>query len=137
MILLLGLILVAAGVAVVFGGAAFSGAELPMGFQQLIHARIPWLLLGLLWTGSGLTLYSLITKHRWSKYLAVVPALAVTGLLSWYFLGVSWLPDYEAKYTVGAPFPSYSLPDQNGDTHTVLASTPRRPALYIFYRGDW
>ena len=36
---------------------------------------------------------------------------------------------------VGAPLPSFALPDQNGSQRSL--PDPAGPNLLIFYRGDW
>ena len=46
-------------------------------------------------------------------------------------------PESSLRASEGSAFPSYSLMDQDETLRTVSAGTPRPPALYIFYRGDW
>lgn len=111
--------------------------ELHLGFQQLIHARVPWLLLAALWAGCGLGVVAAALRRRWYRFAVLGLELALTGLVSWYFLVFSFLPDHELAVVAGDPFPAYELVDQDGTLHRVPASTPREPALYVFYRGDW
>ena len=116
--------------------AAQEGQLLP-GFQQLIHARIPWLLLGLLWTGAALGLVSLVRTWRRSKLALVVLEFALVGLASWYFLSGSFLPPHRLAVDVGDPFPAWELVDQDGRHREFRQAKGPGPSLYIFYRGDW
>ena len=111
--------------------------ELGFGFEQLIHARIPWLLVIPALAGAALGVWSLIRGRRWYKWAIVPVEVLLAGLLTWYFTSFSFLPEHQLALSVGDAFPSYSLVDQDARQHTVKASVPRRPALYIFYRGDW
>ena len=111
--------------------------ELRLGFQQMIHARIPWLLLALLWGGSALGIAAILRKRTGYRFAVLGLELAFTGLISFYFLSFSFLPAHELAVGVGDAFPDYALLDQDGRLHQVDASTQREPALYIFYRGDW
>ena len=114
-----------------------SGPELAFGHEQMIHARVPWLLLGVLWLGGALGVASLFRKRRWFHYPVLgIEALVITGL-SLYFLQLSYLPDRELRVSAGERFPSYSLVDQDGVVRRHDAGASRSPALYIFYRGDW
>ena len=63
--------------------------------------------------------------------------LLVVGLLSLYFLRLSYLPEYELKVALGEPFPAYSLLDQDATPRHYDAHSARSAALYVFYRGDW
>ena len=114
-----------------------SGADLPLGRDQLIHARIPWLVLGLLWAGASLGVVSLVRKRRLSRWLIVGLQAPVVAFLSIYFLQLSFVPDHRVALKVGDAFPSYALLDQDGALQSLDAGEPREPALYIFYRGDW
>ncbi len=106
-------------------------------FEQMIHARLPWLFLLALWGGAALALGSLLRRRAWHRYTLVAVELGFAGLLSFYFLGISMLPAHALGVGVGQPFPSYSLPDSDGVTHSAQVSSVREPALYVFYRGDW
>ena len=132
------MILVFGAVGVFIGNIALSNqGQLGFGFEQMIHARIPWLLVGSLAIGSALGIWSLARARRWYKWVIVPVEVLFAGLLVFYFTSASFLPQHELALSVGDPFPSYSLADQDGKLHTVGASTDRRAALYIFYRGDW
>ncbi len=127
-------VLGALGMLLLHGGES---SELRFGYQQMIHARIPWLLLGSLGLGSALGIASLLRTRATYRYAVVGTEVLLSGLIAWYFVGFSFLPPHALAVDVGDPFPSYSLPDQDGQIHRVEASSPRPPALYIFYRGDW
>ena len=114
-----------------------TGAELQPGYQQMIHARIPWLLLGSIWIGAALAIGSLLRRARWWKFAVALLELPVVALASWYFLAFSYLPPHELSVGVGDPFPAYALVDQDGARQELEVGAPREPALYIFYRGDW
>ena len=137
MLLLGSLVLVFGTVAVTFVQMGSTGDELRFGYEQMIHARIPWLFLAFLGVGCGLGIASVVRRRAWYKYPVVGVELMLSGLLAWYFASYSFLPPHELGVGVGDPFPTYSLPDQDGQVHTVEATVPRSPALYIFYRGDW
>ena len=111
--------------------------ELLFGYEQLIHARIPWLLLGALWLGAMLGLLSLRRGRRWFYYPVLGVELLLAGGLSFYMLAGSFLPESELRVAVGDAFPSYALLDQDERLHNLAAGEPRKPALYVFYRGDW
>ena len=111
--------------------------ELWPGYRQMIHARVPWLLLGLLWAGGALGLAALLRRFRWGRLGVVLLELPLIALASWYFLSFSYLPPHELKVAPGAPFPAYALPDQDGELRRFEPATARGPALYVFYRGDW
>ncbi len=136
--------LLIASLAFVFGTLAVlalnmetTTGTLHFGYEQMIHARIPWLVLASLGVGCVLGIASIVRGRAWYKYPVVGVEILLSGLLTWYFVGLSFLPPYELQVRIGDPFPAYSLPDQNGRVHAVGASVPRPPALYIFYRGDW
>lgn len=137
MLLIASLLLVFGAVGVVVLNVDLTGPELQFGYQQMIHARIPWLLLGALGAGASLGVVSLVRKRAWYKYPIVGVELLVFGLLAFYFGSLSFLPEHALAVDVGDPFPSYSLPDHTGELRTALAGEERTPALYIFYRGDW
>jgi hypothetical protein len=119
----------------------FLGSQVPVllpGTRQLIHARIPWLLLGLLWAGSALGLVALLRHFRAVEIGVLALELPLVALASWYFLAGSFLPAHEAlKVVPGQPFPAYALPDQDGVLQRFVPAAARAPALYVFYRGDW
>ena len=120
------------------GAAAGSEQGEPrFGFEQLIHARIPWLLLAPLVGGAALGVISLVRSRRWYMWGVVPVEVFFAVLLTWYFVSFSLLPTYRLALSVGDAFPTYSLIDQDGKLHRVESATPRRPALFIFYRGDW
>jgi hypothetical protein len=135
--LALSIVLVFGALGVFVGNAMLSEqGELGFGYEQMIHARIPWLLLSALFLGSGLGLWSLVRARRWYKWAIVPIEVAVAILLTVYFTNLSFLPEHRLAVSIGDRFPSYELPDQDGELHT-FRSTANRPALYIFYRGDW
>lgn len=136
--LALSIILVFGAVGLFVGNVVLSNqGQLGFGFEQLIHARIPWLLLGSLGIGSALGIWSLVKARRWYKWVIVPVELLFAGLLTLYFTQASFLPSHALALSVGDPFPAYSLVDQDGKVHAVEALADRPPALYIFYRGDW
>ena len=132
------IVLVFGAVGVFIGNVALSNqGQLGFGFEQMIHARIPWLLISSLGIGSALGIWSLVQSRRWYKWVIVPVELLFAAPLIFYFTSASFLPRHELALSVGDPFPSYALVDQDGKLHTVEAATDRLPALYIFYRGDW
>ncbi len=114
-----------------------TGSGAPFGHDQLLHSRIPWLALGLLWVGTGFGIASLVRKRRLSTWLLLGLQAPVVAFLSFYFLYGSFLPEHAVALEVGQAFPSYALADQDGAIQGHNAGEPRKPALYIFYRGDW
>ena len=138
MLLALSIVLVFGVVGIFVGNVAVSDrGELGFGFEQMIHARIPWLLVIPVLAGAALGVWSLVRGRRWYKWTIVPVELFFAALLTWYFTSASFLPERHLALSVGDAFPSYSLVDQDARRHTVEAETHRRPALYIFYRGDW
>jgi len=137
-LLAVSIVLVFGAVGVLIGNVALSNhGQLGFGLEQMIHARIPWLLIGSLGIGSALGIWSLVQARRWYKWVIVPVELLFAALLTFYFTSSSFLPQHQLALSVGDPFPSYALVDQDGTLHTVETATPRSPALYIFYRGDW
>ncbi len=108
-----------------------------LGLQQMIHARIPWVLLALLWAGCALGIGSVVRKRTWPKLAVLGLEGALTALVSWFVLSFGFLPPHELAVRAGDPFPAYALMDQEEVLHSVEASTLGEAALYIFYRGDW
>ena len=138
MLLALSVVLVFGVVGVFVGNVVLSDqGQLGFGLEQMVHARIPWLLLGSLGAGSVLGIWSLVQARRWYKWVIVPVELVLAGLLTFYFTSASFLPQHRLAVSVGDPFPPYSLVDQDGKLHANEASAARFPALYIFYRGDW
>jgi len=136
--LIASIVLVFGAVAVFVGNIAMSSqGQLGIGFEQMIHARIPWLLLAALLPGAGLGIWSLVRARRWYKWAIVPVEVFFAVLLSWYFISFSFLPEHRLALSVGDAFPSYSLVDQDGELHSVQSATERSPTLFIFYRGDW
>ena len=117
--------------------ASHSGGGLPLGYQQFIHARIPWLVLGCLWFGAVLGMVLLFRDRRWLHWAVVLCELPVAAFLSAYLLFLSFPPVTALALGEGDAFPGYELSDQSGRMHRLDAGEPREPALYIFYRGDW
>ena len=111
--------------------------DLVPGFEQIIHANIPWAVLLALWIGGALGVAALVRRRRWFSWGLVAVELLLVGLVSFYFLRASWLPEHELAVGVGEPFPAYQLLDQDGTLQSSVVGVPREPALYIFYRGDW
>lgn len=138
MLLALSVLLVFGALGVFVGNIIVSQhGELGIGFQQLIHARIPWLLVGSPLVGAALGVWNLVRARRWYKWVIVPFEVLLAGLFTWYFTSFSFLPAHRLALSVGDPFPAYSLVDQDGNVHAVDAGAERPPALYIFYRGDW
>ena len=128
--------------ALVFGSlgwfmASASATGLPFGYQQFIHARIPWVVLGILWAGGGLGFFVLLRQRRWLHWAVVACEVPVVAFLSAYLLFLSFPPVTALAVQEGDAFPAYVLADQDGNMHRQDAGVPRESALYIFYRGDW
>jgi hypothetical protein len=107
------------------------------GYEQLVHARIPWLLLTPLWLGGALGVAALWRGRTLLRGAVLALELPLVALASWYFLSYSFLPPHELARDVGDAFPEYALLDQDGARVTSQESRAAGPALYIFYRGDW
>jgi hypothetical protein len=138
MLLIASLVLVFGALFVFIGNViASEGGELGPLFEQMIHARIPWLLIAIAVGGAGLGIWSLVRSRRWYKWVVVPVEVVLAGFLATYFLSLSWLPEHALAVEVGEPFPAYTLVDQDGGVQAAEAGTARRPALYVFYRGDW
>jgi len=137
-VLIASIVLVFAAVGVFVGNVVLSDhGQLGLGFEQMIHARIPWLLLAALALGVGLGVWSLVRARRWYKWAIVPVEVFFAVFLTWYFVSGSILPEHQLALSVGDAFPSYSLVDQDGELHSVQSATERSPTLFIFYRGDW
>jgi hypothetical protein len=136
-LLISSLIVVLATFAVLVLNLETNTGELRFGYEQMIHARIPWLILGSLGIGCMLGVVSIARRRAWYKYPVVGAELVLSGLVFWYVLSLSFLPPHELRVRPGDPFPAYSLADQDGRLHSVEVSVPRPPALYVFYRGHW
>ena len=131
-------LLVFGTVGVILLNLASQAPDLQLGFRQMIHARVPWLLLGLLWTGGALGVAALARRFAVYKLGLLLLELPLLALASWYFLVGSYLPAHDAlAVSVGEPFPGYSLPDQDGELRHFDPASARAPALYVFYRRDW
>jgi hypothetical protein len=138
MLLALSVVLVFGAVGVFVGNVAGSEqGQLGFGFEQMIHARTPWLLLASLLGGASLGVASLVRRRRWYKWAIVPVEVFFAALLTWYLASFSFLPEHRLALQVGDAFPAYALLDQDGGMHRMESGTPRRAALYIFYRGDW
>ncbi len=111
--------------------------ELPLIKDQVIHARVPWGILGCVWIGLALGVAAMIRKRSVLRWIAFVPLVAVASLASGYLMEPSYLPESTLRVAVGDPFPGFDLPDQDEVVHSRVMSAPRPPELYIFYRGDW
>ena len=111
--------------------------SLRLGFEQIIHARVPWLILLPLWGGLCLGVASLFRKRPWFSWPIVGVETLLVGVVSWYILSFSMLPPSTLQVAVGDPFPAYSLLDQDEVRHARTEGEAADPALYIFYRGDW
>jgi hypothetical protein len=115
----------------VFGAVAgFAGVlagsdpgELRFGFEQLIHARIPWLLLASLVGGAALGVVSLIRVRRWYTWAVVPVEVFFAALLTGYF--ILWdtedvlLDDLDIRHRDSPglrdiAFPTALLVDSNG-----------------------
>ncbi len=138
MLFTLSILLVFGAVAVFVGNiSASEQGELGFGFEQMIHARIPWLLLAPPLVGAALGIFSLVRARRWYKWAIVPVEVFFAVYFIWYFTSISFLPEHQLALDVGDPFPAYSLVDQDGAVHAVESGIERKPALYVFYRGDW
>ncbi len=135
--LIASIVLVFGAVAVLVGNVVMSDqGQLGLGFEQMIHARIPWLLVAALLLGAGLGVASLVRARRGYKWAIVPVEVFFAVFLSW-SISLSFLPEHRLALSVGDAFPSYSLVDQDGELHSVQSATGRSPTLFIFYRGDW
>ncbi len=137
MLLLISAILVLAPLGVVIINIMGSPAELHFGFEQMIHARTPWLLLGSLGLGGLLGVATLIKKWSWGAFSVVAVELLIVAALSFMFMGMSKLPEHPLGVAQGDAFPAYTLTGHDGREYSTQAGEPRPRALYIFYRGDW
>ncbi len=138
MLLIASLVLVLGAFGVYIGNVVLSEqGQLGLGFEQMIHARIPWLLLAAALGGAGLGVASLVRSRRWYKWLVVPVEVGLAGLLTFSFGSMSFLPEHRLALSVGDPFPAYSLVDHDGELRAVEPARSGRAALYIFYRGDW
>ena len=136
--LLASILLVFGTVALFIGNVQVSeGGGLGVLHDQMIHARLPWLLILAPVAGAGLGVWSLVRQRRWYKWGIVPVEILFAGLLVFFFTSMSFLPEHRLALAVGDAFPSYSLPDQDGILRVAETGADRRPALYIFYRGDW
>ncbi len=131
------LLLVVGALAWLVVGITSRSPELVFGYEQLIHARIPWLLLGTLWSGAALGVLSLARGRRGFRYPVLGVELVVVAAVSFYMLEGSFLPEKDLRIAVGDAFPGYALVDQDEHLHSLQTGEPRQPALYVFYRGDW
>jgi len=128
----------------VFGTLALIGVnltsespDLRLGAGLLIHGRIPWVLLGVLWGGVALGMASLVRGRKLPKLGGLLLEILPVAYVSWYVLLGSTLPAHTLAVAVGDPFPAYALEDQDGVLHQLAAHEQRPPTLYIFYRGHW
>jgi hypothetical protein len=112
-------------------------SQLRPGFEQMIHARLPWGVLGALGIAAALTAVSLMLRRRWYGWLLLGLELLLLGTLTHYFVRGSVLPPSHLKLQAGDAFPSYALEDQDRKLHERISGEPGQAALYIFYRGDW
>lgn len=136
-----------ASMLLVFGMAAWlllnmlvPSSALPFGYEQLIHARIPWWVLAFLWVGGALGIIALVRGRRWYHYPIVLAQCLLVLLFTSYFVQATQftqLPASALRVKVGDPFPTYTLPDQDGMLHSQTSGMPRERALYVFYRGHW
>ena len=108
-----------------------------LGIQQMIHARIPWLLVAPLWAGCALGFASVVHKRTWPKVAVLGLEGALAALVSWYAVSLSFLPPSELTIRSGDVFPTYALVDHEGKLQSVESSALGASALYIFYRGGW
>ncbi|MEM7410943.1 MAG: hypothetical protein AAF430_11965 [Myxococcota bacterium] len=132
-----------ASAVVVFGMVAWifwamaPSDTLRFGFEQIIHARVPWFVLLPMWGGLALGIGSLVRRRPWFAWPVVGVEALLVGLVSVYILQLSQLPPSTLQVAVGDPFPAYSLLDQDEIRHARTEGETRPPELYIFYRGDW
>ena len=85
-LLAVSIVLVFGSVGVFIGNVALSNhGQLGFGFEQMIHARIPWLLIGSLGIGSALGISSLVQARRWYKWVIVPVELLFAALLTFAF----------------------------------------------------
>ena len=133
----LSMLLVFGTLAVIGVNLASESPELRLGAGQIIHGRVPWLLLGGLWAGVALGVASLFRGRRLPKLGVLLLEIPLVALVSWYVLVLSVVPAHALAVDVGDPFPGYALADQDGALHEVASREKRTPALYIFYRGHW
>ena len=111
--------------------------SLHFGYAQMIHARIPWLLLGALWVGLLCAAVAVRQKPSWWRIGIGATELALVGLWSVLFLSASFVQRGELAVRPGDRFPSFQLPDQDRRLVSFPPVGQSNPALFIFYRGDW
>jgi hypothetical protein len=133
----LSMLLVFGTLALIGVNLASESPELSFGAGQIIHGRVPWLLLGGLWLGVALGVASLFRGRRLPKLGVLLLEIAPVAYVSWYVLVASVVPAHALAVDVGDPFPGYALADQDGARHEIASLEKRPPALYIFYRGHW
>jgi len=105
--------------------------------SEMIYAPVPWALLGAMVAGAAVGVVSLTRRRSPGRIALVTVEVALAGAVAFLFLGFTRLPEHHLTVSVGDPFPSYSLSDQDGVTRGVQEGAMRKRALYIFYRGDW
>lgn len=131
--------------ALVAAGRATDPTAVPIPTAWLIHARTPVELFSLLAAGLAMGIASTWAKPRWFKFPILALEATAAGLLSFYFLSMSFLPEPRLQVAVGESFPAYELLDQDRqlrryplpDSARTDGVYARNRALYIFYRGDW
>jgi hypothetical protein len=133
----LSMLLVFGTLALIGVNLASESPELRLGAGQIIHGRVPWLLLGGLWLGVALGVASLLRGRRLPRLGVLLLEIPPVAFVSWYVLVASVVPAHALAVDVGDPFPGYALADQDGALHEVASGERRPPALYIFYRGHW
>jgi hypothetical protein len=137
LVIWLSALLVFGTLAVIGVNLASESPELWLGSSQIIHARIPGLLLAGLWGGVALGVASLARGRRLPKLGVLLLEIPPVVLVTAYVFSLSMLPHHALSVEVGDPFPGYALADQDGALREVAALEKRPPALYIFYRGHW
>ncbi len=130
------LLIVVAATALFLANVMAEGG-LPFGFEQMIHARIPWLVVGALVVGCALGIGSLLRRRSLLRYGAVGLELVFAGLFVSYLTLWSFLPPHRLAVAPGDPFPDYALSDHAGQLREYSAGAADGPALYVFYRGGW
>ena len=105
--------------------------ELPMIKDQVIHARVPWVILGSVWIGLALGVAAMIRRRSVLRWIAFVPLVAVAAGASGFLLKLSYLPESTLRVAVGDPFPGFDLPDQDEAVHSRVIGAPRPPELYL------
>jgi len=127
------------GTVAVFAANVILGdsGRLAVGYRQMVHAEVPYLLIGALALGVMLGIAAVVRRRSLSRIVVVGLEAVVLSFFLYLVFDMTVLPAHELAVSVGDSFPAYALPDQDEVVHTTTVGEARAPGLYIFYRGDW